>query len=63
MHKKAVSLETNQENLSYFCKILEGIEYFVFFGTMLGLERDGGVIEGDDDIDFYVNKKNLWRDK
>jgi hypothetical protein len=54
MAKKAVSRETNQENLTYFCKILEGIEHFVFFGTMLGLERDGGVIEGDDDIDFYV---------
>lgn len=57
MAKTAVSREVNQENLAYFCKILEGIEHFVFFGTMLGLERDGAVIEGDDDIDFYVPAK------
>lgn len=54
MVKKPVSREANQENLAYFSKILEGIEHFAFFGTMLGLERDGALIEGDDDIDFYV---------
>lgn len=54
MVKKSVSQELNQENLVYFSKVLEGIEHFAFFGTMLGLERDGDVIEGDDDIDFYV---------
>ena len=34
------------------------IEHFVFFGTLLGLIRDGGPIKGDDDVDFYVNKNN-----
>jgi len=32
------------------------IEHFIFFGTLLGLIRDGGPIEGDDDVDFYVNQ-------
>lgn len=34
---------------------LNNIEYFPFFGTLLGLVREGKPIEGDDDIDFYVN--------
>ena len=32
------------------------IEHFIFFGTLLGLIRDGEPILGDDDVDFYVNK-------
>ena len=32
-----------------------GIEFFPFFGTLLGLTRDSKPIEGDDDVDFYVN--------
>ena len=32
------------------------IEHFIFFGTLLGLIRDGKPILGDDDVDFYVNK-------
>jgi hypothetical protein len=57
MDKKAISREVNQANLAYFCNILEGVEHFAFFGTMLGLEREGALIEGDDDIDFYVPAK------
>ena len=34
------------------------IEYFVFFGTLLGLTRDGKPIDNDDDVDFYVNKND-----
>ena len=34
------------------------IEYFAFFGTLLGLTRDGKPIDGDDDVDFYVNKND-----
>lgn len=33
----------------------KGVEHFVFFGTLLGLTRDGKPIAGDDDVDFYVN--------
>lgn len=31
------------------------IEFFPFFGTLLGLVREGKPIVNDDDIDFYVN--------
>lgn len=33
----------------------ENIEFFPFFGTLLGLIREGGPISNDDDVDFYVN--------
>lgn len=48
-------------SLTFFSKLLhkEEIEHFVFFGTLLGLTRDGMPIKGDDDIDFYVNKKDF----
>jgi len=31
------------------------IEFFPFFGTLLGLIREGKPIGNDDDVDFYVN--------
>tara|TARA_X000000950_G_scaffold188184_1_gene227570 strand:+ start:210 stop:830 length:621 start_codon:yes stop_codon:yes gene_type:complete len=54
-------LEENLDfSLTFFSKLLnkEEIEHFVFFGTLLGLTRHGKPIKGDDDIDFYVNKKD-----
>ena len=61
MVKKSVSRETNEENLHYFTKLLSGCEHFVFFGTLLGLVRDNRLIDGDDDVDIYVNSAE--RDK
>ena len=55
-------LEENLDfGLTFFSKMLHKnkIEHFVFFGTLLGLTRDGKPIKGDDDIDFYVNKKDF----
>ena len=52
-------LETNLDfSLTFFSKLLheKEIEHFIFFGTLLGLTRDGMPIKGDDDVDFYVNK-------
>jgi phosphorylcholine metabolism protein LicD len=45
----------NQEILSEVCNELEktNIRYFPFFGTLLGIIRDGNVICGDDDVDIY----------
>jgi hypothetical protein len=55
MIKKSVSRETNEENLRYFTNLLSSCEHFVFFGTLLGLVRDNRIINGDDDVDIYVN--------
>ena len=46
--------DLNRENLVYVSNLLKGIEHFVFFGTLLGLVREGDIIPHDDDVDFYV---------
>ena len=48
-------------NLVFISKIIKDLEYFVFFGTLLGLVRENNIIKNDDDIDFYINIKD--RDK
>jgi hypothetical protein len=52
----SVSKEKNSKSLIRTCKLLDSItdKYTVFFGTMLGLHREGDVIDGDDDCDFLV---------
>jgi phosphorylcholine metabolism protein LicD len=46
------------KNLCYFINLIQDFEYFIFFGTLLGLTRENNIIDGDDDIDFYVNEKH-----
>lgn len=55
--KTSVSQDTNRQNLIYVANFLNnlGIDWCVFFGTLLGLVRDSDVIKGDDDIDIYVS--------
>lgn len=55
---KNIKAIENEENLFFFTNILKKIEHFIFFGTLLGIVRDKSLIEGDDDIDFYVNIKD-----
>ena len=50
-----VTVEENFSNLKFISKIISEFEHFVFFGTLLGLTRENNLIEGDDDVDFYVN--------
>lgn len=47
--------EANLNNLFFISKVLSHVEHFVFFGTLLGLTRDGQLIDGDDDIDIYID--------
>ena len=56
-----ISVEENENNLIYFSKLFINVEYFIFFGTLLGITRDKGLIDGDDDIDFYVNLKDRFK--
>lgn len=53
--KKRVEKSINRENFIEITKIFSDIEIIPMFGTLLGLFRDGDIIEGDDDIDFGVN--------
>ena len=55
---KNISLEDNENNLVFFLKLFINVEYFIFFGTLLGITRENRLIDGDDDIDFYVNFKD-----
>jgi len=57
-NKSTKNIDTNILTLKFFSAMLQDCEHFVFFGTMLGLVRDGHPIENDDDVDFYVNKKD-----
>lgn len=55
--KRKVTAENNNKNLIIISKILNdnNIEYFPFYGTLLGLVREDSCIEGDDDIDIMVS--------
>lgn len=37
----------------------EGLPIFPFFGTLLGFSREGAPIEGDDDLDFYLEARSF----
>ncbi|MEO9684691.1 MAG: LicD family protein [Tateyamaria sp.] len=54
-----VSRELNLNNLALVFDVLQGIDAFIFFGTLLGYVREGNIIEYDDDIDVYVNATDL----
>lgn len=47
--------EFNKENLFSICELLDKFDPFVFYGTLLGIERDKNIIKGDDDIDILVD--------
>ena len=52
--------EINLSNLLYISKLFKNINFFIFYGTLLGMERNNTIIEGDDDIDILIdiNDKN-----
>jgi hypothetical protein len=56
--KQGIPKELNRSNLLDILPALEGLECFVFYGSLLGLEREGDIIENDDDIDILVNRKD-----
>ena len=45
----------NFENLLEVSSLIKNIEYFICYGTLLGIIRDNNIIKGDDDVDFMVN--------
>ena len=48
----------NFQNLISISTLIKDIEYFIFYGTLLGIVRENNVIKGDDDIDFMVDYKS-----
>lgn len=54
-----VPIELNLNNLEDIFQRIAHLEAFIFFGTLLGYTREGNIILGDDDIDIYVNIKQL----
>ena len=56
--KNAIPRHLGQQNLVEISHLLSGIKHFVFFGTLLGLVRDSNIIDGDDDVDLYVDIKH-----
>lgn len=55
--KSSISVADNLFALELFSKILVDYSPIPFFGTLLGLVREGKPIFGDDDVDFYVDVK------
>lgn len=56
---KPIDKKYNAQNLKEVLLLLEGLDYFVFYGTLLGLVREGDILENDDDIDILVDRKHL----
>jgi phosphorylcholine metabolism protein LicD len=65
MKKPAAFKVDNRANLVTISNLLQDIDHFVFFGTLLGLTRERDIIEDDDDIDILVpiEKRNLIIEK
>ena len=49
--KKRISKHLNRQNLIEAAAVLKDVDYCVFYGTALGIHRDGDLIDGDDDVD------------
>ena len=50
--------ELLEENLITVAKVLPPDTWFIFFGSLLGMVRESRLIEGDDDIDIYVDRED-----
>jgi|10_taG_2_1085330.scaffolds.fasta_scaffold177350_1 hypothetical protein len=56
--KKMLDRAINRENLKFVANLLIDVEYTVFFGTALGIHRDGDVLLKDDDVDILANSND-----
>jgi hypothetical protein len=58
MIKEMLDREINKESLKNVAKLLHDLDYMVFFGTALGIHRDGDVLLKDDDIDILASSSD-----
>ena len=49
-------VEHNLDNLRYVSERLAHLPYFLFYGTLLGYQREGNIIPNDDDIDLMIDR-------
>tara|TARA_B110000971_G_scaffold221337_1_gene268050 strand:- start:2195 stop:2824 length:630 start_codon:yes stop_codon:yes gene_type:complete len=64
MASKKKIQEQNFKNLLEVSSLIKDMQYFIFYGTLLGIVRDNNVIKGDDDVDFmlcFKSKKLLLK--
>lgn len=54
----SVKRRDNRDNLIAACSALRRVTPFPFFGTLLGLTREGDIIKGDDDVDLYIDARD-----
>ena len=59
---KSVSIEKNVENLRYVSNKLLNIEWFIFFGTLLGYTREKNILKNDATYEktYELLGKNDW---
>lgn len=48
----------NLKILAMIAPHIKDLEYCIFFGTLLGYQREGNLLEKDDDVDIYLNIKH-----
>lgn len=51
-------VELNLSNLRYVWERISHLPAFIFYGTLLGYQREKSVIVGDDDIDIFVDRRH-----
>ena len=56
-----VSLENNESNLVFFSKLLINVEYFIFFGTLLGITRENRLIDWGGWFELKKNGREMWK--
>ena len=54
-----VPIELNLNNLKDVFEKIICLETFIFYGTLLGYQRNGNIIPNDDDVDIFINFKQL----
>ena len=47
--------EINLENLKLVSEVLKDFDFFIFYGTLLGITRSNNILKGDDDVGFFID--------
>jgi hypothetical protein len=48
----------NLFSLSLVAPLIKDMDYFLFFGSLLGYHREGNLLAKDDDLDIFINQKH-----